>query len=181
MTTQARTNLQAHAEHARGAFAFNTERALKADVAIFLAWCRAADMVPMPAAPDTVARFIDAMGEERCPFGKFLVTQMAATGTEMGVSNGPTEGHPPKNSTTLDNRNYRAWIDLHSVARPAQSAGQLLRAVRLTRDPRGHQPHRPNCAEGGDRRLRLPPYKATRGAFRPSLVPKGSSPSLSAN
>jgi hypothetical protein len=37
-TALARAHLQAHAEQARGAFAGNTERALKADVAIFLAW-----------------------------------------------------------------------------------------------------------------------------------------------
>jgi integrase len=67
ITTLARANLQAHAEQARGAFAPNTARALKADVAIFMAWCRSADCTPMPADPDTVARFIDEIGEQKAP------------------------------------------------------------------------------------------------------------------
>ena len=66
-TALARANLQAHAEQARGAFAGNTTRALKADVVIFLAWCRAAGCTPLPATPETVARFIDEMGEQKKP------------------------------------------------------------------------------------------------------------------
>jgi integrase len=60
-------NLQHHAEAARGAFASNTERALKSDVAIFTAWCRTSGLSSMPASPATVAGFIDATAETKAP------------------------------------------------------------------------------------------------------------------
>jgi len=55
-------NLRRHADYARGAYATNTERALRADVAVFTAWCSEAGLQPLPAAPDTLVLFIDAMG-----------------------------------------------------------------------------------------------------------------------
>jgi len=58
---QAIANLERYAAAARGAFAGNTERALRADTAIFAAWCGANGRAALPAAPDTVAGFIDAM------------------------------------------------------------------------------------------------------------------------
>jgi integrase len=60
-------NLRQHAEAARGAYAINTERALKADVAIFTAWCADAARQALPATPETVAAFIDAMGASKAP------------------------------------------------------------------------------------------------------------------
>ncbi len=48
---------------ARGAIAPNTERALKADTAIFTAWCADHSRETLPASPDTVAAFIDAQAE----------------------------------------------------------------------------------------------------------------------
>jgi len=60
-------NLAHHAEHARGAFASNTERALRADTAVFTAWCIGAGLPSLPAAAATVARFVDAMGETKAP------------------------------------------------------------------------------------------------------------------
>ena len=60
-------NLQQHADHARGAYASNTERALRADVAIFTAWCADAGLPSLPAPAETVAAFIDAMGELKAP------------------------------------------------------------------------------------------------------------------
>jgi hypothetical protein len=61
------TNFQAHTEQARSAFASNAERALKADVVNFPPWCRLANTVPMPTAPETVALFINAVDEQRAP------------------------------------------------------------------------------------------------------------------
>ena len=48
-------NLRRHAEAARGAFASNTERALKGDIARFTGWCRQDGRHAMPASPETVA------------------------------------------------------------------------------------------------------------------------------
>lgn len=59
--------LAQHAHAARGAFAPNTERALRADVAIFTGWCVVAGLAALPAAPGTVAAFVDAMAEEKAP------------------------------------------------------------------------------------------------------------------
>ena len=63
----ARVNLERHADYARGAYATNTERALRADVAIFTGWCAAAGLTPLPAAADALVRFIDAMSATKSP------------------------------------------------------------------------------------------------------------------
>jgi integrase len=60
-TDLAHANLARYAKDARGAFAPNTVRALRADNAVFTAWCHAAGVLALPAAPRTVADFIDAM------------------------------------------------------------------------------------------------------------------------
>ena len=60
-------SLRRHAEAARGAYAKNTERALRADVAVFTAWCLEAGVQALPAPPETVATFIDAMGTSKAP------------------------------------------------------------------------------------------------------------------
>ncbi len=55
--------LTRHAHAARGACAANTERALRADTAVFTGWCAAAGLASLPAEPGTVGAFIDAMGD----------------------------------------------------------------------------------------------------------------------
>ena len=60
-------NLRQHAEAARGAYASNTERALRADIVVFTAWCDSASRHPLPASPETVATFIDAMNGAKAP------------------------------------------------------------------------------------------------------------------
>jgi site-specific recombinase XerD len=60
-------NLAQHAVHARGAYAANTERTLRADVAAFTAWCVAAGLVALPAVPDTLVRYIDALPGHKAP------------------------------------------------------------------------------------------------------------------
>ena len=57
-------NLARYADVARGAFARNTERAIRADTAVFTAWCGARNLVALPAAPQTVADFVDAMRDK---------------------------------------------------------------------------------------------------------------------
>ena len=60
-TDLAHANLARYAAEAQGAFAPNTVRALRADTAIFTAWCSDNGLQAMPALPGTVARFVDAM------------------------------------------------------------------------------------------------------------------------
>ncbi len=50
-----------------GAFSDNTERALRSDLAIYGAWCAERGMRALPAAPETVAAFVDAMAELKAP------------------------------------------------------------------------------------------------------------------
>ena len=52
---------------ARGAASPNTERALKADLALFAAWCTERGRLALPATAATVAAFVDAMAEVRAP------------------------------------------------------------------------------------------------------------------
>ena len=88
-------HLQQHAEHARGAYASNTERALRADIGIFTAWCTETGALHLPAAPSTVAQFIDAMGALeglRLEDGHVAVARhpAAAAGAAAGAADAPT-------------------------------------------------------------------------------------------
>ncbi|MEI8397425.1 MAG: tyrosine-type recombinase/integrase [Rhodospirillaceae bacterium] len=56
-----------YARQADGALSPNTERAIRADTAVFMAWCGERDLVALPASPETVAAFVDAMAESRKP------------------------------------------------------------------------------------------------------------------
>lgn len=49
------------------AFSRNTKRALRADLRVFLTWCRRHGLTAMPALPATVVAFIDDMGRSRAP------------------------------------------------------------------------------------------------------------------
>ena len=55
------------AKAARGTLAGNTERALRSDLAIFSAWCAGRGAAALPASPETVAAFVDAMARLRAP------------------------------------------------------------------------------------------------------------------
>lgn len=60
--------LAAYAHAARGAFAANTERALRADLRIFVAWCaEAGRSSALPVAAADAAAFVDAMAATRRP------------------------------------------------------------------------------------------------------------------
>lgn len=60
-------NLGKYAEQARGAFAANTARALRSDIAGFTDWCGQEVRQAMPASPETVAAFVDAMAASKAP------------------------------------------------------------------------------------------------------------------
>ena len=64
---EAAHRLVAYFEAARGAFSYNTERALRADVEIFEFWCRQQGLEAVPAGPATVVAFIDAMARLKAP------------------------------------------------------------------------------------------------------------------
>ena len=59
--------LAAYFEAASGAFSPNTERAVRADVQVFKAWCRRHRRAAFPASPDTVAAFVDDMAGIKTP------------------------------------------------------------------------------------------------------------------
>ncbi len=52
---------------ARGAFSDSTERALRSDLANYAEWCAERGETALPASPETVAAFVDAMAETRAP------------------------------------------------------------------------------------------------------------------
>ncbi len=51
----------------RGAYSDNTERAVRADMAVFRGWCAARDLDSLPVRAGTLAAFIDAMAGQRAP------------------------------------------------------------------------------------------------------------------
>lgn len=59
--------LDAYARAADGALAANTVRALRADLAVWQAWCAARGLTPVPATPEAVAAFVDDRAGERAP------------------------------------------------------------------------------------------------------------------
>ena len=61
------TLLGAYVRASKGAFSANTERAVKADLGIYTAWCAEQGRAALPASPDTIAAFVDAMAATRAP------------------------------------------------------------------------------------------------------------------
>ena len=61
------TLLGAYVRASKGAFSANTERAVKADLGIYTAWCAGQGRAALPASPDTIAAFVDAMAATRAP------------------------------------------------------------------------------------------------------------------
>jgi len=84
----AQANLAQHAAQAAGAYAPNTERALRADVAIFSAWCADQGLEPLPASPDTVVAFVDTMAATKAPATiRRYVSSIAALHRAAGMEN----------------------------------------------------------------------------------------------
>ena len=65
--SQAGERLSAWLTDARDALSDHTVRALRADLKLFLAWCAERGLSPLPARPDTVAAYVDAMADVRAP------------------------------------------------------------------------------------------------------------------
>ena len=72
---------------ARGAFSGNTERAVRSDLAIYAGWCAEGGRQALPASPETVAAFIEAMSEIRAPATvRRYVASIAIAHREVGCS-----------------------------------------------------------------------------------------------
>jgi len=59
--------LEDHARHAKGAYSENTMRAVRSDTGIFTAWCSDHGLMALPASPETLTAFIDAMSATKAP------------------------------------------------------------------------------------------------------------------
>ena len=72
----------------------NTERAQRADLAIFAAWCREQGETAAPASPQTIAAFVDAKAKERAPATvRRYVASIAAAHRAAGQGK-PTKSEP---------------------------------------------------------------------------------------
>ena len=59
--------LDTYLRSTEGAVSAATQRAVKADLAVYAAWCAERGLAALPAAPAAVAAFVDAMAKERAP------------------------------------------------------------------------------------------------------------------
>ena len=67
-------------------FSRNTRRAVRSDLAIFARWCGEQGLTVMPAQPETVAAFVDAMAELRAPATvRRYVASIVAAHKAMGL------------------------------------------------------------------------------------------------
>ena len=82
-----RDPLDACAASARGALSANTERAVRSDLAIYAAWCDERELPALPASPETIAAFVDAMAKVRAPATvRRYVASIAAAHRALGVA-----------------------------------------------------------------------------------------------
>jgi site-specific recombinase XerD len=90
-------NLREHAEAARDAYAKSTERAFKGDVALFTGWCLQEGRQAMPASPETVVAFIDAMAVSKAPASiRRYVSSVAAFHRQAKVADPCRDGDAVK-------------------------------------------------------------------------------------
>ena len=59
--------LAAYIRATRNALSHNTERAFRGDLSVFRNWCAARGATAIPASPDTISSFIDAIAAVRAP------------------------------------------------------------------------------------------------------------------
>lgn len=139
LTTQTRTiaeRLTEHAEDARGAYAANTERALRSDVAIFTGWCAETSRVALPASFDTVAAFVDAQATMKAPATVRRYVSSVATFHRAAEVANPCDSQKVKlalkrmhREKGRDQRQAGAITD-HIVVRMLTAAGRRLRDLR---------------------------------------------------
>lgn len=84
--------LAAYQVKAEGALSGNTERALRADTAVFTAWCLENDHSALPASPDTVAAFVNAEAATKAPATvRRYVSSVARLHRAAGLENPTTD------------------------------------------------------------------------------------------
>ena len=134
--TEITANLRQHAEAARGAFASNTERALRADVAIFTGWCAGGGHQALPASADTIAAFIDAMAASKAPATVRRYVSSVATFHRAAKVANPCEAQAVKLALKRMHRErglaqaQAAPLNDVLVARMLIAAGSTLRDLR---------------------------------------------------
>lgn len=67
LLSQINERLSAWLEEARDSLSDHTIRALRSDLKLFVAWCADHRLTPLPARPETVAAYVDAMAGDRAP------------------------------------------------------------------------------------------------------------------
>ncbi len=74
--------LRRYVRAAGGAFSRNTERAVRSDLSVYVAWCARRGLGPLPGSPETVAAFVDDMAESRAPatVRRYVSSVVAACG-----------------------------------------------------------------------------------------------------
>lgn len=129
-------SLAHHAQAARGAYASNTERALRADVATFTSWCDAAGRCFMPASPATVAAFVDAMAATKAPATVRRYVSSVSTFHRAAGAPNPTEALECKLALKRMHREkgraqqQAAPLNRQLVDRMLAGAGSALRDLR---------------------------------------------------
>ena len=83
---------EACARAAEGAFSANTERAIRSDLRIYAAWCAERGLRALPAGPETVTAFVDAMAETRKPATVRRYVASVAAAHRAAGSPGTPEG-----------------------------------------------------------------------------------------
>jgi len=88
VTSKAIQKAQQYNEAAEGAFAENTERARKADWAIFQSWCDKNGKTALPCSSETVVKFVDAQAEsKKTATVKRYLTTISAAHKASGLDN----------------------------------------------------------------------------------------------
>ena len=73
----------------------NTERALRSDLRVFTLWCAGEGVKPLPASPEMVASFVDAMATRRTPATvRRYVATIARAHRAAGAAHDPTKSEP---------------------------------------------------------------------------------------
>lgn len=132
----AMANLERHAEQARGAYASNTERALRADTAIWAAWCGERGLISVPAPPEVVAAFVDNVAEARAPATVRRYVSSIASLHRAAKAQNPCDALVVKLALKRMHRaKGRAQVQAAPLNRPAvdkmlATAGEGLRGLR---------------------------------------------------
>ena len=78
-------SIDAYLKSTEGAVCANTQRAVKADLEVYAAWCGERGVAALPAVPATVAAFVDAMATARAPATvRRYVASIAAAHAALG-------------------------------------------------------------------------------------------------